>query len=277
LIEIGQVNQLPREKVILLVTGTQGEPRSALARMAIDQHKELKVHPGDRVVLSSRFIPGNERAIFSIVNHLYRRGAEVFTNKGSDIHVSGHAYREDLRNMLETVRPRYFVPIHGEYRHLVEHVQLAQETGMPKENTILLEDGLGIEMVDGAVKRLLPIELSRAVVDGRELGDIGSSVLRDRRQLAETGMVVVVAILDAHSGELVRGPELFAKGVAFEETSESLMAEVKEIVRDTLEDFGPEARTENLAVQEEIRLAVRRFFKNELDRKPVVIPIVLEV
>lgn len=277
LIEAEDVRRLPRNKVCILSTGTQGEPRSALARMALGEHKELEIKMGDVVILSSRFIPGNERAIYATVNHLYRRGAEVFTTKGADVHVSGHGYHDDLQKMIQLTKPKYFVPVHGEYRHLVKHVQLAQSEGIPSHSTLLLEDGQVAEFSKDVGRITRTLELHRSVVDGRELGDIGSSVLRDRRQLSGAGLVVVVVILDSHSGELVRKPELFSKGLAFEGRADDLLEEARSIVEGQIEEFGPEARTDPDAVQEEIRVAVRRFFKNELDRKPVVIPIVLEV
>ncbi len=268
---------LPRNKLVILSTGSQGEPRSALARMAYNQHKELKIKKGDNVVLSSRFIPGNEKAIYAIINHLYRRGAEVFSTLGAKVHVSGHAYRDDLKEMLLAVKPTYFIPIHGEYRHLVKHIQLAQETGIPASKTILLEDGQPIEFLDGKAKQLEPLSVSRSVVDGHEITDIGTDVLRDRRHLSEAGIVVVLVILDSHSGEIVRGPELFSRGLAFEEKIEDLLYDAQKVVRKTLSALDWELKTENFEVQEEIRLQVRRFFKNRLDRKPVVIPIVIEV
>lgn len=277
LVDADEVKTLPRHNLAILSTGSQGEPRSALARMAFDQHKALKVQRGDHVVLSSRFIPGNERAIYEIVNHLYRRGAEVFTTKGADVHVSGHAYRGDLEKMLSVVKPKYFVPVHGEYRHLVKHIQLAQELGIPSEQTILLEDGQPIEFANGKVKRLNPLDVSRSVVDGKDFADIGTTLLRDRRQLAETGLVVAVVMLDSHSGELVRDPELFAKGLAFEEHVEDLLDDAQSALCNRIEDLNLEMRTDTFEVQEEVRLAVRRFFRNRLDRKPVVIPIVIEV
>jgi len=272
-----KINSLPRKKVIILSTGTQGEPRSALARMAFNEHSSLSLEPGDRVIMSSRFIPGNERAIYAIINHLYRRGASVFTTKGADVHVSGHGYRNDLKTMLMTVRPKFFVPIHGEYRHLVKHCEVALETGVPKERTLLLEDGDVAEFQKdrGIISKHL--ELSRSVVDGRELADIASTVLRDRRQLSVTGIVVVVVILDGHSGEVLRGPEVFMKGIISEDGEDELFDDVRDVVDDMLEKVSSEARTDEHGVQEDIRLAVRRFFKSRIDRKPVVIPIVLEV
>ncbi len=276
-VNLDEALELPRNQLLILSTGTQGEPRSALARMAFDQHKELKIEPGDRVILSSRFIPGNEKAIYAIVNHLYRRGAEVITAMGADVHVSGHAYRNDLKRMVEAVRPKYFIPVHGEYRHLVKHVQVAREGGVSEANTLLLEDGDIAEFHAGKGRKSGKLELGRSVLDGKELADIGSAVLRDRRHLAETGLLVIVVIIDSHSGEILRGPELFARGLVFEQAAEDLMPDVREIVCDTIEDFDSEARTDEVAVQEEIRASVRRFFKNRIDRKPVVIPIVMEV
>ncbi|MFH1262134.1 MAG: ribonuclease J [Pseudomonadota bacterium] len=277
LVDIAQAAKIRRNKLVILSTGTQGEPRSALSRMALDQHKELKIKPGDRVVLSSRFIPGNERSIYSIINHLYRRGAEVFTTKGARVHVSGHAFRDDLREMLEAVKPKFFVPIHGEYRQLYKHIELARETGLPDANTFLLEDGHPLEIAGGIAKRLQPIEIHRSVVDGRELADIGSDLLRDRRHLSEAGIVVALVMVDSHSGEIVRGPELFARGLASEGQLETLMDDARDVLREQLEGINWEARTDIFEVQDEITLAVRRFFKSKLERKPVVIPIVIEV
>jgi ribonuclease J len=245
--------------------------------MALDEHKELRLRPGDRVILSSRFIPGNERAIYSIINHVYRRGAEVFTTMGADIHVSGHGYRDDLETMLKLTKPEYFIPVHGEYRHLVKHLELARETGVPKGKAILLEDGYGIEFHNGEARLLPPIELNEAVVDGKELISIGSSVLKDRRNLSATGIIVAVVILDRHSGELMHGPEIFSKGMTFGKAADDVLDEVKDEVLNLLDELEGEARTDEAAVGEEIRVRVRRYFKNRFERKPVVIPIVLEV
>lgn len=277
LIDLSEVADYPRNEITVLSTGTQGEPRAALSRMALGQHKDLKIRPGDRVVFSSRFIPGNDRAIFAVINHLYRRGAEVVTTKGSTVHASGHACREDLRQMLKAVRPTYFIPIHGEYRMLFKHIQLAREVGIPEANTHLLEDGDPIEISNGKLRRMERVELNRSVVDGRDLADLGSALLRDRRHLSEAGIVVALVMMDSHSGEIVRGPELFARGLASEGRIEDLIEQARKKLRHRLEEVDWESRTDVYEVQDEIQVTVRRFFKACLERKPVVIPIVIEV
>jgi ribonuclease J len=277
LVEPEEIHDIPRKKLVILSTGTQGEVRSALARMALNQHKELVLRSEDRIVMSSRFIPGNERAIFTIINHLYRRGSQVFTTRGADVHVSGHAYRGDLERMLKTVRPKNFIPVHGEYRHLVMHSNLAKETGVKSENVFLLEDGYSVEFSDGRAYYLPPIELNEAVVDGKDLVSIGSHVLRDRRHMSATGMIVAVLILDRHSGGVMHGPELFSKGLVVGDDDENLLDEIKERLEDHIEELDSAIRADEAQMQEQIRVTVRRFFKNRTDRKPVVIPIVLEV
>ena len=273
--ELKDIESLPRDRLLILSTGTQGEIRSALARMALEQHKDLKLEKGDRVILSSRFIPGNERSIYAIINHLYRRGAEVFTTKGADIHVSGHAYRDDLEKMLRAVRPKHFIPVHGEYRHLMKHIQLAEEVGV--KSTFLLEDGDSVDFDGERARRNAPIELFRSVVDGRELIEMTSDMLRERRHMAATGMIVAIVIVDRHSGEFVRGPELFSRGLIHEEDEQEMLEEARDLLKRKLEKMTAEMKTDDLIVQDEIRVFLRRFFRNQLDRKPVVIPVVLEI
>jgi ribonuclease J len=277
LVDEDQVARLDRKKLIILATGTQGEVRAALARMALDEHKELRLESGDRVIMSSRFIPGNEKAIYSIINNLYRRGAEVFTTRGADIHVSGHGHREDLAQVLRAVRPRYFIPVHGEYRHLKIHQTLAEETGVKNGRAFLIEDGQGIEFADGKVSLPLPIDLFESVVDGKDLVELGSSVLKDRRHLSATGMVVAVIILDRHSGEVISGPELFTKGFLTMEDADDVLEDAKKSLLAHLKGLNRNVRTQDAAVQEEVRVALRRFFRARFDKRPVVIPVVMEV
>ncbi len=277
LVEEEQVSGIDRSKLVIISTGTQGEVRSALARMALDQHKELRLKPKDRVILSSRFIPGNEKAIYSILNHLYRRGAEVFTTKGADIHVSGHGYREDLARVLKAVRPRFFIPVHGEYRHLKIHAALAEEVGVRKGNVFLIEDGQGVEFVDGKATFLPPIELRESVVDGRDLVEVGSDVLKDRKHLSATGMVVAVVVMDRHSGKLLQKPELFTRGFLTMEDSDGVLDEAQNALRAHLSRLDSNVKRDDAAMQDEIRVALRRFFRTRVDRRPVVIPVVMEV
>ena len=216
-------HDLPPDRLTFLTTGSQGEPMSVLHRIALDDHKTIKVESGDTVILSSKFIPGNEKTISNLINHLYRRGAEVHYEKVSEIHVSGHASQEELKTMLQLTRPRYFVPIHGEYRHLVRHRRLAQEVGIPEENCFLLDDGDVLELTSRGAEKVKPIQVGRVFVDGKGVGDVGDVVIRDRRHLSEDGMVLAVMAIHQQSGELVAGPDLISRGFMLAEESEEVM------------------------------------------------------
>ncbi len=264
------------DRLTFLTTGSQGEPLSALHRIALDDHKTIKVEPGDTVILSSKFIPGNEKTISNLINHLYRRGAEVHYEKVSEIHVSGHASQEELKTMLQLTRPRYFVPIHGEYRHLVRHRRLAQDVGLPAENCFILEDGDVLELTVNSAKKVKPIQVGRVFVDGKGVGDVGDVVIRDRRHLSEGGMVLVVMAIHQQSGELVAGPELISRGFMLHEESEEVLESAKNEVMATLNDMNREARTDPAELKEEVRKTLRRFFRKKLERHPVVLPYIIE-
>jgi ribonuclease J len=267
---------LPADRLTFLTTGSQGEPLSALHRIALDDHKNIKVAPGDTVILSSKFIPGNEKTISDLINHLYRRGAEVHYEKVSEIHVSGHASQEELKTMLQLTRPRYFVPIHGEYRQLVRHRRLAQEVGIPTENCFIIEDGDVLELTASSAQKTKPIQVGRVFVDGKGVGDVGDVVIRDRRHLSEDGMVLVVMAIHQQSGELVAGPELMSRGFMGAEESEEALGNAKKVVLETLGGMNREARTDPGELKEEVRKALRRFFRKKLERRPVVLPYIIE-
>jgi ribonuclease J len=215
LIDLKELPHLPKEAVCMITTGSQGEPRSALVRIAMDDHKQIKLEMGDTVILSSRFIPGNEKTISDLINHLYRRGAEVIHEKVSEVHVSGHASQEELKLMLNIVRPRFFIPVHGEYRHLVKHSQLAQRVGIPKERCILAVNGDVVAFSDGEACIIDGIETGRVFVDGKGVGDVGDVVLKDRKHLSEDGMVVVIIGINQASGEIIYGPDIVSRGFVF--------------------------------------------------------------
>jgi ribonuclease J len=276
MIESDRWHDLPADRLTFLTTGSQGEPLSALHRIALDDHKTIKVEPGDTVILSSKFIPGNEKTISNLINHLYRRGAEVHYEKVSEIHVSGHASQEELKTMLQLTRPRYFVPIHGEYRHLVRHRRLAQEVGLPAENCFILEDGDVLELTANSAKKVKPIQVGRVFVDGKGVGDVGDVVIRDRRHLSEGGMVLVVMAIHQQSGELVAGPELISRGFMLHEESEEVLESAKNEVLATLNNMNREARTDPAELKEEVRKTLRRFFRKKLERHPVVLPYIIE-
>ncbi len=278
IVDIRELDKLPHQRVVLLTTGSQGEPMSALTRMAMDNHKQIKIMKGDTVVLSSKFIPGHEKAITNMMNHLFRRGADVIYEKVSEVHVSGHASEEELKIMLNLVKPRYFIPIHGEYRHLVRHCKLAHKVGVPEENIILAEDGdVVVFGRDGACIEEKKIECGKVFVDGKGVGDVSEMVLKDRLHLSKDGMVVVITALNERTGEVIYGPDIVTRGLVFEETRPGLLEEARAKVMETLEAINAEAKSEPLEVQEEVRRALRRFFNKTLERRPVILPLIIEI
>ncbi|HEU5193059.1 MAG TPA: ribonuclease J [Methylomirabilota bacterium] len=269
--------ELPANRQVILSTGSQGEPNSALALMAAGEHKHFAVGEGDLVIFSSRVIPGNERVIGRLINALLRRGAEVLWEDVAFVHVSGHASQDDLRQMLELTKPRYFMPVHGEYRHLLQHARLAEDAGVPAERIFLIEDGLGLELTKSGARVLGPYPAGRVFVDGKGIGDVGSVVLRDRQLLAEAGMVVVALTIDRVTGSLVAGPEIASRGFVYMKESDELMAEVKEAVREAIaQREDPEVLDREL-FGARVRSAVRRFINQRFQRKPIVIPVIMEV
>jgi ribonuclease J len=276
LVDLAVLRDLPRNEVTLITAGSQAEAASALVRIAMNAHKQVVLTPGDVVVLSSRIIPGNERAISSLVNHLYRRGATVHYGRGAPIHVSGHASQEELKLVLNLVRPRHFVPVHGEYRHLVRHLQLAREVGVPADGCHLLEDGDVLEILSDGAERAERVPAGRVFVDGKGIGEVGDVVLRDRRHLSEDGLVLAVLAIAQQSGDIVAGPDLVSRGVVADEASPEVFEGARSMVLEALGAINPESRTDPAEVKEEVRKALRRYFKR-LDRRPVILPFVLEM
>ncbi len=267
---------LPADQLTFLTTGSQGEPLSVLHRVALDDHKTIKVVPGDTVILSSKFIPGNEKTISNLINHLYRRGAEVHYEKVSEIHVSGHASQEELKIMLQLTRPRYFVPIHGEYRHLVRHRRLAQDVGVPEDNCFILEDGDVLELTAQGARKSNPVQVGRVFVDGKGVGDVGDVVIRDRRHLSEGGMVLAVMAIHQQSGELAAGPDLITRGFMGPDEIDEVLENAKKSVLEAVAGMNRETRTDPEELKEEVRKTLRRYFKKKFDRHPVVLPYIIE-
>jgi ribonuclease J len=275
--DVGDLATLAPREVTVLTSGSQGEALSALTRISMDDHGSVRMEAGDTVVLSSRIIPGNERAITNMVNHMYRRGAHVFTPRNADIHVSGHASQDELALMLNLVRPRYFVPVHGEYRHLAEHIRLARSVGLADDAVFLLEDGQVLEVDAAGARRVDPVSAGRVFVDGKGIGDISDIVLRDRRHLSQDGLLLAVLAIDQHSGELIAGPDFTARGVFAEDEQARYFEEARRVVIETINAIAPESRTDSLEVKEEVRKALRRYLSKTLDRRPVVLPFVMEM
>jgi len=273
-VPLEKLSDLEDRETVLLVTGSQGEPLSALTRIAANEHRQVRVHQDDLVLMSSRFIPGNVKAITKVINRLYKLGAEVLYEKVQAIHASGHAHREELRIMLETVRPKFFVPIHGEYRHLVKHCRLARECGVTKERAIILEDGDPLSLFPGGIRLEEKIPVESILVDGKGVGDVGQTVLKERKLLGEGGMVTVVLVLDEETGEILSGPDISSKGFVFEQQYNHLLEDAKGIVLDVLENVPPDQVGK---LKDRIRLSLRRFFRKIIDRDPVVVALVMTI
>jgi ribonuclease J len=277
LVPLDELSGLPPYRQVIISTGSQGEPNSALALMAAQEHKYLQVTEGDLVVLSARVIPGHERTITRMVNHLLRQGAEVLWEGAAFVHVSGHASQDELRLMLSLVRPQFFIPVHGEYRHLLGHARLAREIGLPAEHVFVVEDGQAIELTKTGARMLERLPLARVLVDGKGVGDVGPVVLRDRQILSEDGMVVVAVTVDRQTGVVVAGPELTSRGWVYEREAEAVLAEAKAAIREALAEQASEAPFERDALVTLLRGTIRRFITQRYDRKPIVLALVLDV
>jgi ribonuclease J len=269
----------PAGDVLCLATGSQGEPLSALSRIAIDEHRHVKLGPGDTVVLSARAIPGNEKAIGRVINHVARRGADVVHEGLKHVHVSGHGSEEELKLMLSLVRPRYFVPVHGEYRQLARHAAVARQVlrGREQEPDVrLLENGdqLCLDGTRAWIEGKVPV--GRVLVDGTLSGEIGDQVLRDRRHLAEDGLVVPVLAIDRHTGELEGVPEIITRGFVMENAAE-LLADGARLLSDLVHRASVEERTDQGVIREQVRVELRRFMKKRSGRRPFVLPVIMEI
>lgn len=270
--------RLPDAEVLMLTTGSQGEPMSALTRMAFDDHKKLKVQEGDTIVFSSKFIPGNERTIQNIINHLYRHGAEVIHEQVRDIHVSGHAYREELKAMISLIKPRFFIPVHGEYRHLVKHRQLAIDMGMSQENCLLAEDGATLLFSPEGARLGARVATGRVLVDGKGVGDVEGLVLRDRRHLSEDGLVIVSLVIDKETKEILSGPDILSKGFIQEETKPEILDSAKCVVFEILDRLlEQDFEVDCSLLQGEIQRELKRFFNRVLYRRPVIYALVVDI
>jgi len=276
-IDIDQINSYPNNKIIMITTGSQGEPMSALTRMASGTHKYVSIKKGDTVVLSSKFIPGNEKAIASIINELYRLGADVIYEKISSIHISGHAFREELKLMISLTKPEYFIPIHGEYRHLILHARLAQQIGIAKKKILLGENGEVIAFDADGGKIAEKVLTGRVLVDGKGIGDVGRSVLKERRILSEDGLVVVNMAFDEDTGVVVYGPELVSRGFVFEKEKGHLLEDAKCVILEIVDEIGPETPNRIELIRSRMPITLRKYFYFAIKRRPVILPFILEV
>jgi len=276
-IDIQQMGDFPDAEILMVTTGSQGEPMSSLARMASRTHRRFIVKKGDMVILSSKFIPGNERAIGNIINKLYRQGADVIYEKISNIHASGHAFREELKLMITLTRPRYFIPIHGEYRHLVLHTRLAEKIGIPKDRILLAENGQVIEFDSQGGRLRDRVTTGRVLVDGKGIGDVGRSVLKERRLLSEDGLVVVNMAFDEETGIVVYGPDVVSRGFVFETESGYLLEDAKCVILEIVEEIPPETPHRMDKIRSKVQSALRQYFYFAIQRRPLILPFIVEV
>ncbi|HEV8348531.1 MAG TPA: ribonuclease J, partial [Vicinamibacterales bacterium] len=273
------IQAYPAQDVLCLATGSQGEPMSALSRIAIDDHRYVKVGPDDTVVLSARSIPGNEKAIGRVINHLSRRGTDVIYEGIKHVHVSGHGSEEELKLMLSLVRPRYFIPIHGEYRQLSQHARVAKRVFAgrdPKPETLLVENGDVVVFDDAGARIAGKAPVGRVLIDGTRTGEVGDEVLRDRRHLAEDGLVVSVVAINKQTGMLEGTPDIITRGFVMED-SPALLSDAARAMTEVVERASIEERTDQGLIKEKLRVELRRFLRKRSGRRPFVLPVIMEI
>lgn len=277
LIDIDNIGNYPMDQIVIITTGSQGEPMSALTRMSQSDHRKVGIVPGDTIIISATPIPGNEKLVSRTIDNLLKLGANVVYGRENGIHVSGHASQEELKLMHNLVRPKFFIPVHGEYRHLVKHAKLAAELGMPKENIFISENGQILEFTKEKGCVAGRVTSGRVLIDGLGVGDVGNIVLRDRRQLSQDGIIIIVVTMDKASGTVAAGPDIVSRGFVYVRESEELMEEVKTRVEDALVHCEEEGITEWSALKSAMRDALGRFIFECTRRRPMILPIIMEV
>jgi len=277
IIEMDAANKLPKHQVAIISTGTQGEPMSALTRMSTGDHKKVDIIPGDTVVLSATPIPGNEKLVARTINNLYRRGAEVIYEPISQVHVSGHASREEIKLLINLVRPKYLVPFHGEYRHLVHLAEIAEEMGIDRGNIFLPEIGDILEFSEEAGALAGKVASGKLLVDGLGVGDVGNVVLRDRRQLSQDGILIVVVAIDKASGTVVSGPDILSRGFVYVRESEQLMEEARDKVSTALDKYVGDKSVDWASIKNSVREVLGRYLYEKTRRRPMIMPIIMEI
>ena len=277
LIDIEQSDRIPHEELCVITTGSQGEPMSALVRMATSDHKKLGIIPGDTVIISALPIPGNEKMVHRTINQLFRQGANVIYDVLSGVHGSGHASQEELKLMINLTRPKYFMPVHGEYRHLLKHAQLAEDVGVPEDRILLPENGDVIEFDRKGVRIVDRVPAGPVLVDGLGIGDVGNIVLRDRRQLAQDGILIVVVTMNSQTKQVLAGPDIVSRGFVYIREADDLMAEAKKKVEEALDICLQNGSTDWNTIKPRIRDTLSNFFDQKMKRRPLILPIIMEV
>ena len=274
MIEMEQMQNYPPEKLVLITTGSQGEAMAALSRMAANIHRKVSIMPGDTVIFSSRPIPGNEKSVSKVINELAEKGAKVIVQ---DTHVSGHASQEEIKLIYSLVKPQYAIPVHGEYQHLKAHAELAQQMGIPKENTIILSSGDVLDLGEDHAVLIGKVQAQGIMVDGLGVGDVGNIVLRDRQYLSENGLIIIVLTLEKYTNQLLAGPDIVSRGFVYVRESEYLMDEAREVVYSALERCLDNHVTDWTKIKTEIKDSLSDYLWKKMKRNPMILPIIMEV
>ena len=277
IIDIDKINNYNPEELLIITTGTQGEPMSALSRMSAGEHRKVQITPDDLVIFSSSAIPGNEKSIDKVIDELEKLGAEVIYNELADVHVSGHACKEELKLMLSLTKPKYFMPVHGEYRFLKMHGELAVSTGTPKENIFIMENGRTLEIDSHSAKMTTQVPSGMILVDGLGVGDVGNIVIRDRQLLSENGMIIVVVSLDRRTSKVVSGPDIVTRGFVYVRESEDLMDKIKTLAKEELDNCDRENIRDWSTIKSNLRDSLTRYVYSKTKRQPMILPILMDV
>jgi ribonuclease J len=276
LVDMEDLGNFDDDQIVLITTGSQGEPMAALTRMARGDHRYINIKPGDTVVVSANAIPGNEKSVGKTINKLFKRGADVIYESVSGVHVSGHASQEELKLMMNLVQPQFFIPVHGEYRHLNRHSKLAREVGIPEENIFITEPGSVLEFSNNDGQATSSVKAGRVLVDGLGVGDVGNIVLRDRRLLSQDGILIVVLTIDS-TGKIIAGPDIISRGFVYIRESGELITNATERVEKALEKCEENNITEWSTLKSEIRNALGSFIYHKIKRRPMIMPIIMEI
>lgn len=277
LVEVEEASRLPKNKVLYICTGSQGEPMSALTRMAMGDHRQVEIVPGDTIIISATPIPGNEKLVARVIDLLFRQGAQVVYEPVSGIHVSGHPSQEELKLMLSLTRPKFFVPVHGEHRMLIKHAKLAREMGIPSNNVFVVENGQIIEFSRRTGRVIGRVTAGRVLIDGLGVGDVGNIVLRDRKQLSQDGILIVVVTINKENGQVVAGPDIVSRGFVYVRESEELMDEAREKVKQALEKCSEKGVTEWSAIKSQVKDTLGKFLYEKTRRRPIILPIIMDI
>lgn len=277
LVELDEAGRLPRNQVVYLTTGSQGEPMSALTRMASRDHRQVEIMPGDSIIISATPIPGNEKLVARIIDQLFKLGANVIYEAVSGIHVSGHPSQEELKLMFNLVKPKFFLPVHGEYRMLIRHAELAKDMGIPESNIFVSENGQVLELTRRSGHYAGRVTAGRVLVDGLGVGDVGNIVLRDRRQLSQDGILIVVVTMSRENGQIVSGPDIVSRGFVYVRESEELMEQAREKVNAALTKCSTKKLSEWASIKSQVKDDLSRFLYEKTRRRPMILPIIMEV